>query len=53
MTKSSTKPRGRPTKLKMPDPIPDTPENIMRAVFDTPPKKPDEWEYMKQIKDPE
>ena len=34
-------PRGRPVKKKftMPEPIPDTPENIARALLTTPPKK--------------
>lgn len=50
MTKPAPKPRGRPAKLKMPDPIPDTPENIMRAVFNTKPKKVSEWKYMRQLK---
>lgn len=32
---------------KLPDKIPDTPENIMRALCNTPPKKDREWEYLK------
>ena len=36
---------GRPSK-PMPELIPDTPENIARALFNTPPKKPDEWRYL-------
>ena len=35
---------GRPP-LPMPAPIPDTPENVMRAIVNTPPKK--EWRYLK------
>ena len=31
----------------MPAPIPDTPENIVRALLATPPKEDDEWEYFK------
>ena len=31
----------------MPDRIPDTPENIARAVLNTPPKKADGWRYLK------
>ena len=38
--------RGRPAR-KMPELIPDTPENIMRALLNTPPKKRDEWDYLK------
>ncbi len=37
--------RGRPVKNTMPEPIPDTPENIARAIMRGPPKK--EWDYMK------
>ena len=32
----------------MPDPIPDTPENVMRAILNTPPKRDDEWDYLKR-----
>ena len=42
-------PVGRPPShdyTKMPEPIPDTLENIARAVLNTPPKKEDEWEYL-------
>ena len=38
--------RGRPAR-PMPPPIPDTPENIARAIVTTPPKKPGEWRYLK------
>ena len=39
--------RGRPVKNTMPELIPDTPENIARALLTTPPKKEDEWDYLK------
>ena len=39
--------RGRPVEKPMPEPIPDTPENIARALLTTPPKKEDEWDYLK------
>ena len=32
----------------MPEPIPDTPENVAKAILSTPPKKADEWEYLKE-----
>ena len=32
----------------MPDLIPDTPENIARAILAGPPKK--EWDYLKRLK---
>ena len=41
-------PRGRPVKNTMPEPIPDTPENIARAIMRGPPKK--EWDYLKAAK---
>ena len=43
----SKKKRGRPA-LEMPEPIPDTPENIARALLTTPPKKRNEWEFLKK-----
>ena len=36
---------GRPQVLVLPEPIPDTPENILRACLKTPPKK--DWDYLK------
>ena len=44
-------PRGRPIKNTMPYPIPDTAENIARAIMRRPPKK--EWDYMKAAKERE
>lgn len=41
-------PRGRPVEHPMPEPIPDTPENIMRAIVNTPPKKREDWRYLKE-----
>ena len=40
------RPRGRPVKKSMPEPIPDTPENIAQAIMRGPPKR--EWDYLKQ-----
>ena len=40
------KKRGRPAKRTLPEPIPDTPENIVLAIVNTPPKKPDDWRYL-------
>ena len=39
--------RGRPVVLKMPDLIPDTPENIARAVLTSPKKPKGGWKYLK------
>ena len=40
---------GRPP-TPMPEPIPDTPENILKALLATPPKKREEWDYLKKEK---
>ena len=48
--KNSKKVRGRPPVNEWPEQIPDTPENVARAILTTPPKKDDEWEYMKRHK---
>ena len=42
------KPRGRPVEKEMPPPIPDTPENVARAIMQAPPKKA--WDYLKREK---
>lgn len=51
MTTKETKRPGRPVEKPMPDPIPDIPENIARALVGTPPKREDEWDYLKETKD--
>ena len=38
--------RGRPVTRTIPEPIPDTPENIANACMENPPKK--EWRYLKK-----
>jgi len=44
--KTTTKPQpGRPPK-PMPEPIPDTPKNVARAIMHGPPKK--EWDHLKK-----
>ncbi len=53
MTKMTKKPeklakqRGRPMEKTMPEPIPDTPENVAGALLSTPPKGEDGWDYLK------
>lgn len=47
--KEPKKPRGRPVTRKMPEQIPDTPENVARALMTTPPPK--KWAYMEQEED--
>ena len=48
MAKSASKPRGRPVEYEMPEQIPDTPENLAKVILNTPPKKEEDWEYMKK-----
>ena len=38
--------RGRPVEKPMPAPIPDTPENVARALLTTPPKDDGDWDYL-------
>ena len=42
--------RGRPVELQMPERIPDTPENVARALVNAKPKKRNEWKYLKAAK---
>lgn len=35
-------------KRRMPDPIPDTPENVARAILGTAPKGRDEWRFVQE-----
>ena len=48
-TKNEKNPRGRPTEKPMPPPIPDTPENVARAIMQGPQKK--RWDYLKREKE--
>lgn len=48
---SDRRKRGRPQERQWPEPIPDTPENIARAVLSTPPKKRDEWRHLQEADD--
>ena len=42
--------RGRPPR-PMPEPIDASPEDVMRAVLNTPPKKKGEWKYETDAQD--
>ena len=46
MTDEPKRSRGRPVEKHMPEPIPDKPENVVRAIMAGPPKK--DWDYLKQ-----
>ena len=43
-----TRSRGRPVEKPMPAPIPDTPENVARALLTTSPKDDGGWDYLKE-----
>ena len=40
--------RGRPVKYPLPEPIPDTPENIMKAFIKTPPRERGDWKFVQK-----
>ena len=42
------RPRGRPVTKPMPELIPDTPENVAKALLSTPPVPEEAWEYLKK-----
>ena len=44
---SGSKKKGRPPK-PLPPSIPDTAENIMRALVKAPPKQRRDWDYLKK-----
>ena len=46
MATPQKKRRGRPVEKPMAEPIPDSPENIARAIVTTPPKKRSGWKYL-------
>ena len=50
MSAKAKKKRGRPVVRTMPEPIPDTPENIARAILTSPPVPKDGWKYRKPKK---
>ena len=50
MKKEKKAKRAKPQKHEMPDQIPDRPENIMRALVNTPPKQENDWKYLKPSK---
>ena len=40
--------RGRPVEKPELDPIPDSPENVLRALVMAPPRAEDDWDYLKR-----
>ena len=51
MTDKPKKPRGRPVEKPLPEPIDDSPENVMPATLSTPPKKDKDWRYLREADD--
>ena len=47
---TETRKRGRPVEKPEPDPIPDSPENVLRALMTAPPRREDEWDYLRQAR---
>ena len=47
MSKRKRKRKPPKAETRMPERIPDSPENIMRALVEAPPKKVRDWEYLK------
>ena len=45
--KAPRRSRGRPRTHPMPDPIPDTPQNVAHVLMTTKPKSESEWQYLK------
>jgi hypothetical protein len=48
---ATAKPRhllGRPVENPLPEPIDDSPENVMRAILATQPRKDEDWKYLKE-----
>ena len=41
------KPSGKRDYSDLPGPIPDTPENVARAILGSPPKAESEWHYLR------
>ena len=51
MTTTKSAPRkGRPPAKDWPEQIPDTPDNVLRAVLSTPPLRRDQWNYIAEKK---
>ena len=45
---TSKKDEGKQIARPMPEQIPDTPENVARVLMTTPPKRREDWDYLKR-----
>lgn len=43
-----SRPRGRPVEYPIPEAIPDTAENIMKAFLRTPQRKREDWRFVRE-----
>ena len=48
MGSGQKRPPGRPVTKTAPPKIPDTAENVAKAILNTPPKTKSEWRYLKR-----
>ncbi len=48
MIAKTKRPLGRSVEKPLPEPVDNSPENVMRAILATPPKRDDEWRYMRK-----
>ena len=46
------RPRGQPRTHLLPEPIPDTPQNVARILMTTQPPKETEWQYLRDAPPP-
>ena len=50
MKSAKKRSRGRPVEKRWPDQIPDTPENVAKALVRARHKRRSEWKYLKEAK---
>ena len=48
MSETPKRPRGRPVEKPLPEPIDASPEDVMRAILATPPKRDEDWRYLRE-----
>ena len=49
---TETRKRGRPVEKPEPDPIPESSENVLRALLSAPPRAEGDWDYLKRRSKP-
>ena len=48
MAEKQKRPRGRPVEKPLPEPIDTSPDDVMRAILSTPPRKDEDWRYLRE-----